>query len=272
MEDEYGQILDRSIACRGVTVKIDITEQFEHLARAPIVEAVIQVHARPGVPWEEADIVARLKPNLAEFQEFASQSNVRHQVTIGAAQPAKVLEKNLGWHGLSCKTKAQSVQFNRDGFIFSQLQPYPNWDQFFGDAMRLWKIYLNEAQPKEMQRIGLRFINRIQLPPKETNFEKYIQPYPEPPFNLELPFSNFFHSVRLVVPGYPYGINIIRTIHQSQDPKSDGIGLIVDIDAFTNQPFEVKDGVLEERLAELRWLKNRTFFGSITSDSLKLFK
>ncbi len=253
-------------------MKIDITEQFELLPRAPIVEAVIQVHARPEVPWEEKAISTYLKPKLVEFEKSFSRNNVEHEVKLDVAHPPQVSEKDLGWHGLLCQSKSQSVQFNRDGFVFSRLQPYQSWNQFFGDAMRLWKIYLEIARPMEMQRIGLRFINKIQLPPKEFDFEKYIQPYPEPPFNLDLPFLSFFHHDTLAVPGYPYAINVIRTIQPAQNPQSEGIGLIVDIDAFSTQPLEIKDGVLEERLAELRWLKNRTFFGSITSNALGLFR
>lgn len=253
-------------------MKIDVTEQFELLPRAPIVEAVIQVHARPETSWEEKDILACLKPKLSEFEKSFSRNNMKHEVKLDAAHPPQVSAENLGWYGLLCKSKNQSVQFNRDGFVFSRLQPYQGWDQFFADAMRLWKIYLETARPMEMQRIGLRFINKIQLPPKEVDFEKYIQPYPEPPFDLDLPFLSFFHHDTLAVPGHPYAINIIRTIQPAINPQADGIGLIVDIDAFTTQSLEIKEGVLVERLAELRWLKNKTFFGSITPEAMGLFR
>lgn len=253
-------------------MKIDIAEQFELLPHAPIVEAVIQVHARPETAWDEKEVSECLKPKLSEFEKSFSRNNVKHEVKLGADHPPQVLEENLGWHGLLCQSKDQSAQFNRDGFVYSRLQPYQNWNQFFGDAMRLWKIYLDTARPIEMQRIGLRFINKIQLPPKEVDFEKYIQPYPEPPFSLELPFLSFFHHDTLAVPGYPYAINIIRTIQPATNPQIEGIGLIVDIDAFTTQPLEIKDGALEERLSELRWLKNKTFFGSVTPEAMKLFQ
>ena len=255
-------------------MKIDITEQFELLPGAPIVEAVIQVHARPESSWTEKEIVECLKPKLPEYTTAFSRSQVQHELKLGANRPPQMTEQNLGWHGLLCQSQdgRQSVQFSRDGFIFSRLNPYQKWEQFFGETMRLWKLYLEMARPKDVQRIGLRFLNKIPLPPKDVNFEHYIQPYPEPPFNLELPFLSFFHHDTLAVPGYPYAINIIRTIQPAQNPQAEGLGLIVDIDAFTTQPFEIKDGMLEERLAELRWLKNKTFFGSITPEALKLFR
>src|ERR1035437_1009372 len=90
-------------------MKIDITEQFELLPRAPIVEAVIQVHARPEVSWEEKDILANLKPKLSEFEKSFSRNNVKHEVKLVAAHPPQVSEENLGWHGLLCQSKEQSV-------------------------------------------------------------------------------------------------------------------------------------------------------------------
>jgi hypothetical protein len=54
-------------------MKIDITEQFELLPKAPIVEAVIQIHARPESPWDENEIVGSLKPKIPEYTKTVSQ-------------------------------------------------------------------------------------------------------------------------------------------------------------------------------------------------------
>lgn len=255
-------------------MKIDLTEQFELLPKAPIVEAVIQIHARPEVPWDENGITESLRPRIPEYKKAVSQKQVRHQVKLNTNRPPQASEENLGWHGLVCQTEdeKQGVQFSRDGFVFHRLNPYQSWECFFNEAIRLWKIYLEIARPIDAQRIGLRFINKIDLPPKEVNFEDYIEPHPETPLNLELPFLSFFHQDTLAVQGYPYAINVIRTIQPPQNPQIEGLGLIVDIDAFTTQPFEIKDSVLKERLVDLRWLKNKAFFGSITSKALKLFR
>ena len=71
-------------------MKIDIAEQFELLPRAPIVEAVIQIHARPETSWEEKKILDCLKPKLSEFEKSFSRNNVKHEVKLGAAQPPQV--------------------------------------------------------------------------------------------------------------------------------------------------------------------------------------
>lgn len=128
------------------------------------------------------------------------------------------------------------------------------------------------ARPTEAQRIGLRFINRLVLPVQETRFEDYIEPYAQPPRNLDLPFLAFFHHDTLTVPGYPYAVNVVRTIQLPQDPRTQGVGIILDIDVFTLRPFENDRELTDKRLAEMRWLKNKAFFGSFTEKALKSFR
>ena len=136
------------------------------------------------------------------------------------------------------------AQFNRDGFVFSRLEPYLTWEELESEGKRLWNIYKDLAQPVEIQRLGLRFINRIKLPPGELLFEDYIQPAPTSPHGLELPFHGFMHKDTLAVPGHPYAINVIRTIQQLNGGVDGGVALILDIDVFTTQGFDLDNAVL----------------------------
>jgi uncharacterized protein (TIGR04255 family) len=123
-----------------------------------------------------------------------------------------------------------------------------------------------------VQRLGLRFINRILLPPKDMDFEDYLKAPPKPPDGLDLPFLGFFHKETLAVLGYPYAITIIRTIQQPQPSDPDRVGIILDNDVFTVDSFRLQQEILERRLAEMRWLKNKAFFGIITEKALATFQ
>ena len=50
------------------------------------------------------------------------------------------------------------------------------------------------------------------------------------------------------------------------------MGLILDIDVFTTRAMELNEEVFLKRLQEMRWLKNKAFFGSITQKALERFK
>lgn len=84
-----------------------------------------------------------------------------------------------------------------------------------------------------------------------------------------MPFLGFMHQDTLAVPNYPYAVNVIRTIHPPVAPGIPGLVLILDIDVFTTQAFELDRAAMRQRLLEMRWLKNKAFFGSVTSNALK---
>ncbi len=255
-------------------LKIDITERFPHLPNAPIVEAVIDIRGRAGAPWEESAIREKLKAELPDYPQASSHREFRHEVKMVPGQEPQQTVIDLGWKGVRLQStdKLHIAQFNRDGFVFSRLHPYESWEQLIREAMRLWKIHREIGRPSEVQRLGLRFINRILLPPKYVDFEDYLKAPPKPPDGLDLPFHGFFHNETLAVPGYPYAINIIRTIQQPQPPDHDRIGIILDNDVFTVGSFEFQQEILEHRLAEMRWLKNKAFFGIISQKALVTFQ
>ena len=255
---------------------INIEELFQHLPNAPIVEAVIDIRARSATALEEATLKPQLEARLSGYQFLDSVQHVQIQqeVNLQGGAPSSPIISELGWKGLRFQSgdKKHIVQFNRDGFVFSRLEPYESWQQLYDEGMRLWHVYVDLAQPVEIHRIGLRYINRFQLPPDELRFEDYLQPAPKPPKGLDLPFNGFLHQDTLAVPDHPYAINVIRTIQPPGAPGVQGLSLILDIDAFTTQGFELDEVALKQRLLEMRWLKNKVFFGSITANALKLFQ
>ena len=250
--------------------RIDLQEQFPHLARAPIVEAVIDIRARPEAEWSEHGVTERFKALIPEYPQAQRRREFSQQFRLGAATTEL---HNQGWTGvrfLSADTR-NIVEFTRDGFAYHRLPPYEDWNRFSGEAMRLWKHFLEIARPSELQRVGVRFIGRIDMEPQEDNFEEYIQPSPVTPKGVEVPFVGFFHQDTLAIPGYPYVVNIIRTL-QLPEKATQGCAIILDIDVGTTQPCKPVEEEMARCLAEMRWLKNRVFFGSITEKTKEKYK
>jgi len=247
--------------------KIDLGQAFPHLNKAPILEAVIEIRTRAEAPWEEASITQSLKSQLPDYPGLLSLNQMRQQFTFGAELTPQASTHDLGWSGLRLQSadKLHVAQLKRDGFSFSRLAPYETWEQLEGEANRLWLIYVQLAKPLEVHRLGVRFINKIPMSLNSTKLEDYIQPHPETPNGLDLPFSNFLHRETLIVPGYDYGINLTRTLQRTEE----GAGIILDIDVFTTQPSQLDEAERERRLTEMRWLKNKCFFGTITKGALE---
>jgi uncharacterized protein (TIGR04255 family) len=259
-------------------ITINIVEEFPVLPSAPIVEAVIDIRSFPSIAFEESAIRSSLEEKLVGYSFLDSRHEFQHEIKIEAKKPLESLTKGLGWKGVRFHSTDQKnlAQFNRDGFVFSRLAPYQNWQSFSQEGKNLWSVFKEIANPVNIGRIGLRFINRIELPPGEMNFEQYMTHAPVPPSDLDLPFIGFMHQETLVAPGHPYAINLIRTIQPPQNTTDTGFAIILDIDVFTMlpiaQPIENCDTNLSHSLDEMRWLKDKTFFGSITDKGLERFQ
>ncbi len=253
-------------------VQIKTDEQFPHLEHAPIVEAVMDIRARASVELEEDSIRHSLSAELSGYAFLDSHRQFQFGSLIRDGKPESEPVVDLGWKGMRFRSRdeTQIVQVNKDGLVFSRLAPYQNWEEFSGEGLRLWNLFKTRAKPADIHRIGLRFINRIPLPVSEEDWGKYLNAPLAPLPTSDLPCVGFMHHDILAVPGHPYAVNVVRTI---QPPDAGGrVGVILDIDVFTRDEMSLEENRLAQYLGEMRWLKNKVFFGSITEETKELCK
>ncbi len=253
--------------------QIKLEEGFPHLSEAPIAEAVIQIGAKARTDWTESVIREKLKANLPDYPQQSSHREITTELKLQDGQAPTQETKDMGWHGVRLRSEdgKHNVHSTRDGFLFSRLAPYPRWEEFSSEAFRLWEIHQRLAEPSDVLRLGLRFVNKIVVPVEGLVLRKVLPGSPEAPRGLNIPFSNFFHHDTLAVPGDKYAINLIRTIQRAPEP-SPNVSLILDIDVFTTHAFEVESAEIQKRFTEMRWLKNKTFFGSVAQQILEQMK
>ena len=252
---------------------IDVDEKFPALPHAPSVEAIIDIRVTPENRPDEESLKNFVQKKFCDYKFRDSQREIQYQVTVSPNQPPNQTIQDRGWKGLRFQSKDQKyiAQFNRDGFTLSRLEPYQSWDLFRTEAMRLWDGYAEFVKPIKILRVGLRYVNRIQLPVGELNFKDYLDLAPSTPNVMDLPISGFMHQDTVLVPNYPYKVNTIKTVQQ---PPTVGVGygLILDIDVFTTLPFDYDEANLKSHLAEMRWIKNKVFEGVITQKSKEMFQ
>jgi uncharacterized protein (TIGR04255 family) len=164
--------------------------------------------------------------------------------------------------------RLQVVQARTDGFTFSRLKPYSEWDQFRNEAKALWGEYCRIAAPTRVHRIALRYINRIEVPASK-DIKDFIRLVPEVP--AELPQSVMNLLMRLVVPDDNGAVAVITEF--SEQPVGDMVPTVLDIDAYKDNLDLAPTGEDVWRvLDELRTFKNRIFFSSLTEPVLESYK
>jgi uncharacterized protein (TIGR04255 family) len=251
---------------------IDLNEQFPILEHAPTIEAVIHWQANAIKILDPATLRDELVRRLPDYPICEPQ----HDIKIELGTPANISEvaQMIQWNGFRMQDERHHIaQFTPMGAVFSRLSPYETWENFQSEAMRFWDIFLELAEPISIQRLGVRYINRISLEDGKKP-STYLKTVPSPIPDLEFPTESFFYQDTYQVPGYPYHINWVRTIQPQQTTSVNAQvqALIIDIDVFTTDEFIASDREsLIKRLDEMRWIKNKIFFSCITQTALTQF-
>ena len=251
---------------------IDLNEQFPSLEHAPTIEAVIHWQANAIKILDPTTLRDELVRRLPDYPICEPQHGIK--IELGTPDNVSEVAQTIQWNGFRMQDERHHIaQFTPIGAVFSRLSPYEKWENFQIEAMRLWDIFLDLAAPVSIQRLGVRYINRISLEDGKKP-STYLKTVPSSIPDLEFPTESFFYQDTYQVPGYPYHINWVRTIQSQQTTPVDSQGqaLIIDIDVFTTNEFIASDREsLIKRLDEMRWIKNKIFFSCITQTALTQF-
>jgi len=251
---------------------INPNEEFPNLSNSPILEAVIHWDTDSSKILEQISLKEELTKRLPDYPIIQPQYGV--QFEIGAFDGMSQIPQNTQWNGFRLENNSGDyvAQFTLTGITFSRIKSYENWESFKTEALRFWHIFVEIAEPKMIRRLGVRFINRIPLKQDES-ISTYLTSESHKPSGLELSPKSFFYQDTYEVVGYPYQINWVRTIQTEQTEQTelgDGQALILDIDVFLTEIANDQEN-LNQKLAEMRWLKNRIFFNNITDTALNNF-
>jgi uncharacterized protein (TIGR04255 family) len=242
-----------------------------YLKHAPIIEAVI-------------DFRAKLSPNF----DVSAFKQLRDAVGYGEPRDIRIYEFKIhhkegetpethhdgGQIGVRFDSAdgKQIVQFQKVGFFFSRLEPYTDWETVFAEASRLYRLYVQLAQPEEINRIAVRYINRLPLPTSEVgDFSPFLTAPPPFPTEIDAFMIGFLTQVQVKDPR----TSIQATVSQTIQPSSDEPGkvpVILDLDVFEVGRWDPDPNSILEQFSALRALKNRYFFASITERTAELFE
>jgi uncharacterized protein (TIGR04255 family) len=239
---------------------------------APITEAVIEIKAQ--LP-EETDLKSlesfhdHIKNRFPEKQE---QRFLKADFKLSQKDTPITLPTKTGTHGYLFRSHKEKkvVQSKIDGFAFNKLKPYENWELFRSEGRELWELYFKIANPIKIIRIGLRYINRIEVPVPFDDFSEYLLTNPQIAPQLPQEVSHFF--MRLEVPNPDIEATAIITQTMDKPTKTQRLPLILDIDVFRITEYVGKTEEMWKAFEKLRDFKNDIFFNSVTEKAKELFR
>ena len=214
----------------------------------------------------------------SDYPHSSTRDLIQAALQFDAGQSAASSSRKVIGYIFHSSDRKQAVQARLDGFTFSRFAPYQNWETLKAEALRVWKIFVPAISPRRITRIGLRYVNQINLPLRDgtLTFEHYLRTFPKmgdedgPTELIEQLF------MRLVLPqvdlqGY---LILTESFAPPQPPLPyTSIGVILDLDLFRDHcSFEVQSNEIWDILDRFRERKNRYFESSITDAARELFK
>lgn len=246
--------------------------RIRHLQNAPITEAIVDF--RVSLPRDfRPDRLREARERLArDYPQTVERKGMEARFEFAGGQPKETRTRDLGFQGIWLKTEDQRTvaQFRVDGFTFNRLKPYTRWEQILPEALRLWSVYVELANPQSVTRVALRYINHMNLPSPGAELDDYIVTSPKLPPSVPQILSAFATRVVLEHPERRMTANVMQVLEVGVETPAPS--LLFDIDVYRTGDFQVTATAMEEILSDLRVYKNEIFFRSLTERFVEGFE
>jgi uncharacterized protein (TIGR04255 family) len=173
----------------------------------PIVEALCEFHFEPGTPWDMT-IPGLVYERIRDSFPKRRQAKI-FEVAVGTV-PEGIGQQLLTTDRMQFLREDEKavVQVGPNLLVVNHLKPYPTWQGYVPLIRQGFDAYLAAANPKGIQRIGLRYINRIELPGNRVELADYFEfrpfvgerlPQDYGPFivGIQIPFEDSRDVLRL---------------------------------------------------------------------------
>jgi len=238
-----------------------------HLKNAPIIEAIVDIQVK-SLPESYLQTLKAIHAAIADkYPEELEHRKMQTTIRLGETE-ARTEHSLIGYRHIS-ENKTQVFLATLNGFTFSRLRPYETWESFRKEALALWELYANTVNPELITRVALRYINRLEIPFPGESFDKYLTSPPNLSPNISQAIGSFL--TRIIIP--EPALYATAVITQAMDPlfskDTRTAPVILDIDVFKEGEF-TKEETWGAIIDQLRELKNKIFFESITEEMARL--
>jgi uncharacterized protein (TIGR04255 family) len=156
-------------------------------------------------------------------------------------------------------------------FVVAQLAPYPGWIDFFGRFVRDWEVFKKATGYRKISRIGVRFINRldIRIVGKLIEESEYLNLGPKLPDSFG-PFTAY--GLQAQFPPDEAACRLTINSSSVPSPLLDHGSFLLDLDIARDRAPPQNDEEIYRLLHEIRVKKNAAFEACITAKARELFQ
>ena len=169
----------------------------KHYRKPPVVEALCEVYFSESewnstLPGKFYSKIEQEYPETKELQQVEAAVSVS-----AAAQGAQFQIRGTRIQFIN-SDKSRIVQLEKDLIVVNQLRPYLKFREWQPVINTMIRSYSELAHPRGIKRMGMRYINEIELPPIPLHMQDYFRVYPQLPQEMGDEHGRFM--VRMNVP------------------------------------------------------------------------
>jgi uncharacterized protein (TIGR04255 family) len=240
-------------------------------AQPPIVEAVVEFVT--GAKVSHDDLVEMSKKFGSNYSRVSPQKGYEVRIEATGSVPSIRTEPGVEAFHLTSEDQADIAIISETSMVSARLAPYCGWEKFLAQIQKNWRIWARGKSGRSLTRIGVRYINRIDIPiesARSITLRDYVLLAPEVPPISDSPLTSFLIQANKPTAHPDWDATLISTL-VSPPPLLNNLSLLLDIDIYRTRNLPSKDAELWEILKEARLLKNSIFEKSITDKSRELF-
>lgn len=237
--------------------------------RAPIIEAVIQLRVVADVePRLQENIAKKLKGDYPHSQPLQAIA-----VTLDNTGGRVGVSQNSEGFRLANDDQTEVLIINSRGVTAARLAPYNGWPALRARTEAAWKVWREVTPGHAIERLGIRMINRIDIPAQSGpvwQLEEYLSLYPALPTLTHAPMNSYM--VQVSIPTFnPQWMATLTSMVLQPPPVPAHNSLLLDIDVARTSEIPLNDAQLWPIIDQARTIKNDLFERCITDATRKLF-
>lgn len=198
--------------------------------KPPILEAVCDFRFSSSQPWDwtiPGLFYERIKENFPFRETLATV-----ETTVDPNQNRLTQQSQPKIRFVS-EERSGVIQVAPHNLSIHQLRPYDNWVHFKSRILEYLQIYQEVAGEAFPIRLGLRYVNQIDLPFTDVKLEEFFRVLPQVPSPIPQDFSSFLFNVEVAYNSPESGLRIIFGTVLSENVNH--TVYVLDLDMFSSE-------------------------------------
>lgn len=236
----------------------------------PVIEALCEFLFEPSQPWDLTIPGMFYREVQSEFPKRRQVKPFLNFQPERQGQTIQSIVNSVDRIQFLREDERALIQVGPDLLAVNHLRPYSKWETFKQMIEYALGAYERVANPQAIMRIGLRYINRLEIPgQQEVEIEHYLLTTPTVPSAVPQFFGSWMQRVEIPYPE-ANGVLVLQA-SSVQEAEQKAIAFLLDLDFVTLQPALVELDSVMEWVEKAHCEVEEIFEACVTDEARRLF-